>query len=238
MLSKFSLHMFYDHNPVNPRKSDNLSHMVCWHDKYNLGDKHSFKSEKDFLAILMDRENIRSAESGFNISDFENHKSKILQELRNHIPIFPIYLYDGEYPELSLSDERPREKGVFIGYIYMDSQELERNYGAKDFMAIENAMFDALEEFDKYSHYVNGDNYKLQILKDGQEFETISGFTGNIYDDVIPEMRKAASETLEKEGVKSEQINDMFGVDAPQMISDKTYESVPNLDDEEAEEEM
>lgn len=230
--------MSYDHNPINPRNSETLGNMVCWNDKYNLGDKHSFKSEKDFLNVLMERENINPKELGIDIDDLENLRMKILKELRKHIPIIPIYLYDGKYPELNVVDEQRNEKGMLVGYLYMDSAELEKYYGSKDLKTVENGLFDLFTELDKYGHYVNGDNYKLQILKDGEEFESISGFTGNIYDDVLPEMKKAASETLGKEGIKSEQVNDMFGVDAPQIIADKTRESVPELENEEAEEEM
>lgn len=230
--------MSYDHNPINPRSSETLGNMVCWNDKYNLGDKHSFKSEKDFLNVLMERENINPKELGIDMDDLENSRMKILKELRKHIPIIPIYLYDGKYPELNVVDEQRNEKGILVGYLYMDGTELEKYYGSKDLKTVENGLFDLFAELNKYGHYVNGDNYKLQILKDGEEFESISGFTGNIYDDVLPEMKKAASETLGKEGIKSEQVNDMFGVDAPQIIADKTRESVPELENEEAEEEM
>lgn len=48
----------YDPDPQNPRDpmyQDNLGTMTCWHSRYNLGDEHSFRSPKDFLADLAER---------------------------------------------------------------------------------------------------------------------------------------------------------------------------------------
>lgn len=44
-----------DIDPFNPRDSDyqdNLTKMICWHPRYNLGDKHNFKDGKDFALSL------------------------------------------------------------------------------------------------------------------------------------------------------------------------------------------
>lgn len=44
-----------DDNAPNPRNSeyrDNLGHMICWHRRYDLGDKYSFAMPYDFLLAL------------------------------------------------------------------------------------------------------------------------------------------------------------------------------------------
>ena len=45
--------------------------MVCWHEKYNLGDKHEFKSEKELFEHLMKKLNIKPEEIGVDMDDFE-----------------------------------------------------------------------------------------------------------------------------------------------------------------------
>lgn len=59
-----------DPDPANPRVEwDNACTMVCWHKRYNLGDKHDFATPEDFLAWWN-----------------ENHKETGT--------ITPLYLYD------------------------------------------------------------------------------------------------------------------------------------------------
>ena len=44
-----------DTDPENPRDSyyqENLGNMVCWHKRYNLGDKHTFDDPIDFAQDL------------------------------------------------------------------------------------------------------------------------------------------------------------------------------------------
>ena len=46
----------YDNEPLNPRTDyDNFGRMVCWHNRYNLGDEHSFADPNDFLQDLVRR---------------------------------------------------------------------------------------------------------------------------------------------------------------------------------------
>lgn len=42
-----------DSDPLNPRIDfDNAAHMVCWHRRHNLGDKHKFKDPNDLINSL------------------------------------------------------------------------------------------------------------------------------------------------------------------------------------------
>lgn len=46
----YRLRIEYDDTPINPRTDyDNFGKMMCWHNRYNLGDKHSFDNPDDFL---------------------------------------------------------------------------------------------------------------------------------------------------------------------------------------------
>ena len=42
----------HDTDFANPRANDNLGVMVCFHRRYNLGDKHDFKEPEDFVRSL------------------------------------------------------------------------------------------------------------------------------------------------------------------------------------------
>lgn len=41
-----------DDHPFSPREYDNVSHMICWHRRYNLGDKHNFADAQEFAEAL------------------------------------------------------------------------------------------------------------------------------------------------------------------------------------------
>ena len=53
---------------------------------------------------------------------------------------------------------------------------------------------------------------------------------------MIDEMKLSTQYALEGEKVTTQEVDDMFGVDAPQIISDKEYEAVPQIESVEYEE--
>ena len=49
-MKPYTLFVVDDDMPLNPRTDyDNLGKMVCWHSRYNLGDKHDYDEPRDFL---------------------------------------------------------------------------------------------------------------------------------------------------------------------------------------------
>ena len=60
--STYRLKVEYDDFPLNPRTDyDNFGKMVCWHSRYDLGDKHSFSEPSEFLKQLI-RDNLSADE--------------------------------------------------------------------------------------------------------------------------------------------------------------------------------
>lgn len=58
MKQPYLLQVMYDEEPLNPRTDyDNFGHMVCWHSRYNLGDKHDYKDINELFMQLV-RENV------------------------------------------------------------------------------------------------------------------------------------------------------------------------------------
>lgn len=49
-MKPYTLFVVDDDMPLNPRTDyDNLGKIVCWHSRYDLGDKHDFDEPRDFL---------------------------------------------------------------------------------------------------------------------------------------------------------------------------------------------
>lgn len=54
MKQPYLLQVMYDDEPLNPRTDyDNFGKMVCWHNRYNLGDKHDFEDTNELLKSLV-----------------------------------------------------------------------------------------------------------------------------------------------------------------------------------------
>ena len=50
----YLLQVMYDTDPLNPREDyDNFGHMVCWHSRYNLGDKHDYEDTNELFQRLV-----------------------------------------------------------------------------------------------------------------------------------------------------------------------------------------
>ncbi|HPE95348.1 MAG TPA: hypothetical protein PLT66_04705 [Bacillota bacterium] len=52
-ITPYTLYVTEDTDPYNPREDDNLGKMLCWHNRYSLGEKHGFTSPDDFLHELL-----------------------------------------------------------------------------------------------------------------------------------------------------------------------------------------
>ena len=87
-----------------------------------------------------------------------------------------------------------------------------------------------------YSNYISGNNFLYELFKDGEHFCAMSGFIGQMNSEMLHDMKMSAEDMLIGENVTSEEVTDMFGVDAPQIIEDKNVESVPNIESVEYEE--
>lgn len=233
---KFTAKISYDTKPVNPRLGQEYSHMICRHEKYNLGDKHNFKSEKELFEYLLQKANINPEKIGVDMDNIEGSKEKLLEELRKHLPILPLFLYDGKFPEMTTAQERRGTKGEFVGYIFMDEEQLEKLFGDAGEDKIKNGVWYLLEDADLYSNYISGNNFLYELFKDGEHFCVMSGFIGQMNSEMLHDMEMSAKDMLIGENVTAEEVTDMFGVDAPQIIEDKNVESVPNIENVEYEE--
>lgn len=52
MVGNFKIEIFCDDDPMSPREWSNLGHMVCWHDRYNLGDEQRRDCQEEWIREL------------------------------------------------------------------------------------------------------------------------------------------------------------------------------------------
>lgn len=150
-----------DESLENPRDWDNIGSMICWHSRYALGDKHSFKTPQDFRAEVSDK----------------------------NATILPLYLMDHsgltmrtDPTMFEACDPAGWDWGQ-VGFIFASYDSIRREYGVKRVTkTIRQRSVAALEaEVSVYDQYLRGEVYGY-VLRDKQTGEEDScwGFFGGL----------------------------------------------------------
>jgi hypothetical protein len=166
----YKAEIIQDEEPMNPRtENDNMGKMVCFHRRYDLGDKHTVNS------------------SQFN--GWDELEASLRKEL-DAIIILPLYLYDHSGITMNTTGfSCPWDSGQ-VGFIYATRQAIKDNYMLKRNITkatIYKATKLLLAEVEEYDQYLTGDVYGIRILKDGgeegedKELDSCWGFFGLNY---------------------------------------------------------
>jgi len=124
------IQIHYDIDGPNPRiEFDNITHMICFHNRYNLGDKHDFKTIQDFTYYLKIRNNQKQTWS------------------------FPLYLYDHSGLTISMKPFSCQWDSGQIGWIYIEkSDECQTEKQAIIFCESEVKEYDAFLRGEVYGY--------------------------------------------------------------------------------------
>lgn len=168
-----------DEKPITPREWDNLGTMICWHRRYNLGDKHESSIEE--------------------FRDFRKNTPMV---------ILPLYLLDHSgliMRNTSFND--PWDSGQ-VGYIYATYEKIRKEYNRRRITGklIRRVKEILRSETETFNQYLTGDVYgfvlvevsKCDLEKEHEEtLDSCFGFFGHdfetngILDYVGQEWRKA-----------------------------------------------
>ena len=156
-------------NPINsPRDWDNLGTIVCWHSRYNIGDKHDYISPSDFVYDLMIECNLETDKLN---DDFDTELTseefieKYLDKLYNKCIILPIYLYDHSGITINTCGfSCPWDSGQ-IGWIYVTHEKVKQEFGWK---IVSKKRREKIEKYltgevETYNQFLTGDVYGYTI---------------------------------------------------------------------------
>lgn len=154
----YNIQVEYDEFPLNPREEcDNLGTMVCFHNRYNLGDKHDFSLEE--------------------ARKYEDREDWIC---------LPLYLYDHSGITMNTTGFHcPWDSGQ-VGFIYVSKEDVRNEYGWKRLTQerikrIEGYLRNEVEEYD---YYLRGECYMFDVKKDGEDVD-FNGFGFSDVDECI-----------------------------------------------------
>lgn len=155
-VGRYSINIWHDSNPMNPRtECDNAGTMICFHRRYNLGDKHEFKSA--------------------NFNSWDGLRQLIEDELHAAICL-PLYLYDHSGLTISTNPfSCPWDSGQ-VGFICMSEEKLASEFGG-DYDKGRNCL---VAEVSCYDDYLRGECYGYVVELNGEEIESCWGYLGDI----------------------------------------------------------
>jgi len=157
----FQIDIYHDEDPINPREFENLSKMIFFHKKYNLGDKHNY------------------------ISNNYNSWEELKNDIKDVAIIKPVYMYDHSGITISLNKfSCPFDSGQ-IGYVVVKKEDIYKFFDikriSKELLKKVEEMIE--EEIKLYDFYLRGMVYRYSIKKDSfakgeEEIESCYGFYG------------------------------------------------------------
>ena len=128
------LTIYYDEYADDPREWDNLTTMVCWHSRYNLGDKHDFSTMSDFIDYLIDTCEASDDEKRklHKLNNFRTIKALniILKKLIDFGTYCKkLYLYDHSGITISTGDFGDVWDSGMVGFVYITQKTIENETG-------------------------------------------------------------------------------------------------------------
>ena len=171
--------IYQDEDPVNPRVDyDNDDRIICFHKRYNLGDKHDYKSS-DF--------------AGWDALEAQICKDNDVLE------ILPIYMLDHSGITISTTDFNDNWDSGQVGFIFITKEEARKSHMVKKLSkkVKETCHKNLLSSIETYDQYLTNDVYGYVIEdKDGTEIESCWGFFGLKY--AIEEAKSVAEHSKAK----------------------------------------
>ena len=155
------LRVVQDSNGDSPREWDNLGTMVCFHNRYDLGDKHSYDAD--------------------DYSGWAEMKKAILEEEGRGTVILPLYLYDHSGISMSTGAFSCRWDSGQVGFILANKKSILAEFGGK---IVTKKLRERVEgilegEVQTYTKYLEGGVYGFVIEdEEGEHIDSCYGFYG------------------------------------------------------------
>jgi len=142
-MRKFNLKIEQESYPESPRAWDNLTTMICFHKRYNLGDEHNYTHD--------------------NFNSWEELKER-LEEDYNIIIIKPLYIYDHSGITISTSPFECNWDSGQIGWVFISKEQA-------DYLGTPIDDIDRLDswlesEINIYDQYLSGDVYGFTLFEE------------------------------------------------------------------------
>jgi hypothetical protein len=162
-IGKYTVKVLLDENPESPREWDNFGVMICWHNRYNLGDdngkgncQRQFPEPEDF-------------------TEFEK-ENKLIK--------LPLRLYEHSGISMSTSNSYPYndiwDSGQ-VGWIFITYENIKKKFNCKRITKTikEKVINNLIGEVKTYDAYLTGQVYGFRVEdEEGNNVDSCWGFYG------------------------------------------------------------
>lgn len=148
----YTISIHIDETPQNPRTEwDNFGKMVCFHRRYDLGDKHNLNKDQ--------------------FSSWDEVKEYLIKEEKAAV-ILPLYLYDHSGITMSTTPFLCRWDSGQVGFIYATREGIQKEYNItnitqKTHKKVANLLTSEVKTYDRY---LIGEVYGYEITDNEEEF--------------------------------------------------------------------
>lgn len=166
-MKKYELKVVQDESPESPRDWDNVTTIVCFHKRYDLGDKQDYKS-----------------------SDF-NYWDELKEQIETDhkvLMIKPLYMYDHSGITISTSPFGCQWDSGQIGWIFIEEKQWISMMG-EDMDRSEERLLRIIDsEVETYDKYLQGEVYQYKIYEVeecnlGHQHRTLVECCGGYFDE-------------------------------------------------------
>ncbi len=167
---KYILNIRHDEYTESPREWSNIGKMLCWHNRYRLGDENPYEGRADFFVGLIEQYGNQVA----GVHDIDQLTDEQLWEVVqkiDDIEIMPIYLYDHSGITISTNSFNDYWDSGQVGWIYTDRAAIAENFDLKERDWKDVAKEVLTSEVAVYDTYLRGDIYGFTIE---QEIECLT----------------------------------------------------------------
>ena len=208
MVKEQRVRVVVDSDPASPRDWDTAGRMICWHNRYNLGDEHEYGDPAEFqeeLACeadddleeelhrlkhdvwdaLYNRAWYAGRADPFNYA--ERHIAARIEKIiiktidANYI-VLPLYLYDHSGISMRTGAFGCRWDSGQVGWIICDKETIEREFNG-DWDLAEKCL---IAEVETYDQYLTGNVYGFIVEErdedddsDWEHVDSCRGFYGS-----------------------------------------------------------
>lgn len=166
-MKKYELKVVQDESPESPRDWDNVTTIVCFHKRYDLGDKQDYKS-----------------------SDF-NYWDELKEQIETDhkvLMIKPLYMYDHSGITISTSPFGCQWDSGQIGWVFIEEKQWISMMG-EDMDRSEERLLRIIDsEVETYDKYLQGEVYQYKIYEVeecnlGHQHRTLVECCGGYFDE-------------------------------------------------------
>jgi hypothetical protein len=144
-IGKYRIEIFYDTSPDSPRNWDNMGTMVCFHNRYTLGDKNH----------------------GYDTDDYEGWEGMkvAIEKNENAAIILPIFMYDHSGITIATKPFGCRWDSGQIGFIFISKEKIRKEFNIKRVTKkwLEKVATYLDGEVETYDQFLRGDVYGYEI---------------------------------------------------------------------------